>query len=121
MRKSSVLSTAKERCVVILHNLHMYTVNCSVNTGYFNKGHCKGSGKAQPCQNVPTGSNFSAFSQILATYTTLDFTKSPLAGKRTWCLLPTTPAVLPTATKHFDGAESMHENTERMGGCCTCS
>ena len=27
---------------------------------------------------------------------------SPLAGKGTWCLLPATPAILATATKHFD-------------------
>ena len=27
-----------------------------------------------------------------------------LAGKGTWCLPPTTPAMLPTATKHFDEA-----------------
>ena len=32
----------------------------------------------------------------------LDFTRSPLADKGTWCLLPTTPAMLPTATKRFD-------------------
>ena len=29
---------------------------------------------------------------------------SPLAGKGTWCLVPATPAMLPTATKHFDRA-----------------
>ena len=34
----------------------------------------------------------------------LDFTRNPLAGKGTWCLLPTTPYMLPTATKHFDRA-----------------
>ena len=47
---------------------------------------------------------FAAFSQFLASYSTLDFTRSPLAGKGTWCLLPTTPSLLPTATKHFDMA-----------------
>ena len=58
----------------------------------------------QPCQNVPAASNFAAFSQFLAAYSTLDFTRSPLAGKGTWCLLPTTPVMLPTAIKHFDRA-----------------
>ena len=29
---------------------------------------------------------------------------SPLAGKGTWCLLPTTPSMLPTATEQFDRA-----------------
>ena len=51
----------------------------------------------QPSQNVPTAGNF-------ATYFTLDFTRSPLAGKGTWHLLPTTSSMLPTATKHFDRA-----------------
>ena len=50
--------------------------------------------------------NFAAFSQFLAAYCTLDFTMSPLAGKGTWCLLPTTPAMLATATKHFDKADN---------------
>ena len=45
-----------------------------------------------------------AFSPFLAAYSTLDFTMSSLAGKGTWCLLPTTPSMLPTATKHFDRA-----------------
>ena len=67
----------------------------------------------QPCQNVPAASNFAAFSPFLAAYSTLDFTMSPLAGKGTWFLLPTTPSMLPTATKHFDRAaylitDSMH-------------
>ena len=53
---------------------------------------------------MPAASNFVAFSQFLAAYSTLDFTRSPLAGKGTWCLLPTTPSLLPTATKHFDRA-----------------
>ena len=61
---------------------------------------------SQPCQNVPAACNLAAFSQLLAAYSTLDFTMSPLAGKGTWCLLPTTPAMLPTATKHFDRAAS---------------
>ena len=34
-----------------------------------------------PCQNVPGAGNFAAFSQFLATYSTLYFTSSPLAGK----------------------------------------
>ena len=59
----------------------------------------------QSCQNVPAAGNFAAFSQFLDAYSTLDFTMSPLAGKGTWCLLPTTPAMLPTATEHFDRAD----------------
>ena len=58
----------------------------------------------QPCQNVLATSNFATFSQLLADYSILDFTRSPLAGKGTWHLLPTTPSMLPTATKHFDRA-----------------
>ena len=58
----------------------------------------------QPCQTVPAAGNFAAFSQFFATYFTLDFTRSPLAGKGTWHLLPTTPSMLLTATKHFDRA-----------------
>ena len=42
--------------------------------------------------------------QLLATYSTLDFTRSPLAGRGSWHLLPITPDMLPTATKHFDRA-----------------
>ena len=61
----------------------------------------------QPCQNVPAAGNFAAFNPFLATYSTLDFTMTPLAGKGTWCcVLPTTPPMLPTATKHFDRAAS---------------
>ena len=48
--------------------------------------------------DVPEGSIFATFSQLLAAYSTLDVTRSPLAGKGTWWLLPTTPAVLPTTT-----------------------
>ena len=60
----------------------------------------------QTCQNVLAAGNFATFSQFLAVYSTLDLTRSPLAGKGTWCLLPTTgiPSMLPAATKHFDGA-----------------
>ena len=50
------------------------------------------------------GSNFATFSQLLAAYSTLVFTSSPLADKGAWNLLPTTPDVLPTAAKHFDRA-----------------
>ena len=50
----------------------------------------------QPCQNVLSASNFAAFSPFHAAYSILDFTRSPLAGKGTWCLLPTTPSMLPT-------------------------
>ena len=52
----------------------------------------------QPCQNVRAASNVAPISQFLATYSTPDFTRSPLAGKGTWHLLP-------TATKHFDRAD----------------
>ena len=65
----------------------------------------------QPCQNVPTAGNFAAFSQFLAAYSTLDFTRSPLAGKGTWHLLPTTPAMLPATTKHFDRAVGDKQQT----------
>ena len=41
--------------------------------------------------------NFAAFKQFLATYPTLDFTRSPLGRNGTWCWLP-------NATKHFDRA-----------------
>ena len=58
----------------------------------------------QPCQNVLAAGNFATFSQLLTPYSTLDFTMSPLAGKGTWCLLPTTPDMPPTVTKHFDWA-----------------
>ena len=57
-----------------------------------------------PCQNMLAAGNFAAFSQLHAAYSTLEFTRSPAAGKGTWCLLPTTCAMLPTATKHFDSA-----------------
>ena len=53
---------------------------------------------------MPAASNFAVFGQFLAPYSTLDFTRSPLAGKGAWCLLPTTPSMLPTATNHFDRA-----------------
>ena len=58
----------------------------------------------QHCQNVPAIGNFATFSPFLAAYSTLDFTMSPLSGKGAWCLLPTTPSMLSTATKHFDRA-----------------
>ena len=58
----------------------------------------------QPCQIVLATGNFAAFSQLFASYSTLDFTRSPLAGKGTWCLLPATPSMLPTATNYFDRA-----------------
>ena len=53
---------------------------------------------------MQAASKFDAFSPFLAAYSTLDFTRSPLAGKGTWCLLPTTSSMLPTAKKHFDRA-----------------
>ena len=64
------------------------------------------SGHRQPCQNVPAAGNSAAFSQFMAACSMLDFTRSPIAGKGTWHLLPTTPTVLPNATKHFDRAAS---------------
>ena len=48
--------------------------------------------------------NFADFSPFLVSYSTLDFTRSPLTGKGTWCLLPITPSMLPTATEHFNRA-----------------
>ena len=48
---------------------------------------------------MPAAGNFPAYSQLFAGFS------SPLAGKGTWHLLPITPAVLPTTTKHFDRAE----------------
>ena len=53
----------------------------------------------QPCQNVPAGNNFAIFSQCLAAYSTLDFTRSPLAGKGTWCLMATAPSMPPVGPK----------------------
>ena len=57
-----------------------------------------------PVKMMPAAGNFAAFSQFLAAYSTLDFIRSPLAGKGIWHLLPTTPTVLPADTKHFDRA-----------------
>ena len=47
--------------------------------------------------------NFTAFSQFLAVCSTLYFTRSPLAGKGTWCLITTTPStcMLPTAKSNI--------------------
>ena len=59
------------------------------------------------CQTVPAAGNFATFSQFLAAYSTFEVplpARSPLAGKGTCYLLPTTPSMLPTATKHFDCA-----------------
>ena len=53
---------------------------------------------------MPAAGKFATFSPFLAARSTLDVTRSPLAGKGTWCLLPTTPCMLPTGTKHFDRA-----------------
>ena len=53
---------------------------------------------------MPAGSNFALYSRLSSAYSTLDFTRSPIAGKGTCHLLPTTPSMLPTATKHFDRA-----------------
>ena len=58
----------------------------------------------QPGQNMLAAGRFAAFSPSLAVYSTLDFTRSPVADKGTWHLLPTTSALLLTATKHFDRA-----------------
>ena len=57
---------------------------------------------------MPAASNFATFSQFLAAYSTLDFTWNLLAGKGAWSLLPTTPSMLPTATKHFDRTGILH-------------
>ena len=53
--------------------------------------------------------------KFLVAYSTLDFTRSPLAGKGTWCLLPITPSMLPTATKHFDRVGQYHNGTYWSG------
>ena len=92
------------------------SINVTNNNSFWNYTHldnharCQTNGTpdfkafTQPCQNVPAAGKFATFSPFLAAYSTLDFTMSPLAGKGTWCLLPTTPSMLPTATKHFDRA-----------------
>ena len=74
--------------------------------------------KQQPCQNVLAAGNFATFSHFFAT---LDFTRSPLAGKGTWCLMPPTLAMLPTATKHFDRAEAAPLQRERFPHVCSPS
>ena len=38
---------------------------------------------------------------------------SPLAGKETWHSLPTTPAILSTATKYFDRAAYENHSSKR--------
>ena len=58
------------------------------------------------CPQAAAPGNFATFSQFFAAYSTLDFTWSPLAGKGTWCLLPTTPSRLLATAKHFDRAVS---------------
>ena len=72
---------------------------------------------------------------LLAAYSRLVFTRSPVAGKGTWHLLPTAPSMLPTATEHFDRAElvtewriyvelaggSSYQRFELSGGNCTTS
>ena len=57
---------------------------------------------SQPCQNVPAAGNFAAFSPFLATYSTLDFTMSPLAGKGTWARLFKARSSLPRVSINFD-------------------
>ena len=59
--------------------------------------------------------SFDAFSQFLAAYSTLYFTMSPLAGKGTWCLLPTAPAMLLTATNLLDRAANY--DVKSVGQC----
>ena len=56
---------------------------------------------------MPAAGNFVAFSQFLAAFCTLDFTRSPLEaeGDLVFAAL-TTPSMMPTATKHFDRAAS---------------
>ena len=48
-------------------------------------------------------------------YFTMDFTGSPLAGTGSWHLLPSTPAMLPTAAKHFDRAGCMYVSSHSNG------
>ena len=40
--------------------------------------------------------------QVNDGYSTLNLIRSPLAGKETWNLLPTTPSMLATAKKQFE-------------------
>ena len=60
--------------------------------------------------------NFATFSQFLAAYSILGIARSPLAGKGTWCFLPTTHAILPIAAKHFDRAAVLCS----LKGNCHC-
>ena len=53
---------------------------------------------------MPAGGNFASYSRLSAAFSTLDLTRSHIANKGAWHLLPTTSAVLPTATNHFDRA-----------------
>ena len=62
-----------------------------------------------------------AFSQFLTAYSTLDFTRSPLEGKGTWCSLHTTPSMLPSATRHFDRAAFEFTLHRGIYGTCTGS
>ena len=84
---------------------------CTAAQAAYNFGFCLGyvvvrhHSTFQPCQNVLAVGKFATFSQFLAAYSTLDFTKSPLASKGTWCLQSTSPAMLPAATKHFGRAD----------------
>ena len=57
-----------------------------------------------PVKNyVPAAGNFVAHSH----YFTMDSTGSHLADTVIWHLLPTTPAMLSTSTRHFDTAMYM--------------
>lgn len=67
----------------------------------------------QPCHNVPVSGDFATYSSLISAYSTLDFSRSPLAEKGSWHLLPTTPDILPAATKHFDRADRTRLLTER--------
>ena len=90
-----------------VHYIHLYIflIYAQAKWSYKLSQVSCGTFNSEPCQNVLAAGNFAAFSQFLAAYSTLDFTGSPLAGKGTWHLLPTTPAMLPTAEKHFDSIQ----------------
>ena len=74
---------------------------------------------------------FCRLRQLLAAYSALDFTRSPLAGKGTWVFLPTTPDMLPTArniltglvTTQFQvqfGIHNLHVCFSKFSNCTCC-
>ena len=78
------INPAFSKCCVVAGNL----TGAVGNKGNTSKLQCEVGDNYQPCQNVPAAGNFAIFSLFLAAYSTLDFTRIPLAGKGTWCLLP---------------------------------